>query len=113
MKKLTAFVLAAIMVLSMFTVISADTQKIEATFIKVGETRDYKDIQSAIDAAKAIDGTVVIDLDEGDYNLTDTIKIEDADGIVIRGNGCFGEAFRPWYYRPRQYEGNRLRCRRD
>ena len=87
MKKLTAFVLAAIMVLSMFTVISADTQKIEATFIKVGETRDYKDIQSAIDAAKAIDGTVVIDLDEGDYNLTDTIKIEDADGIVIRGNG--------------------------
>ena len=55
MKKLTAFVLAAIMVLSMFTVISADTQKIQATFIKVGANEQYKDIQSAVDAAKGIE----------------------------------------------------------
>lgn len=87
MKKLTAFVLAAVMVLSIFTVISADEGKIEATFLKVGADGGYKDLQSAVDAAKEIDGTVVIDIAEGNYALDDTVVIEDADGIVIRGNG--------------------------
>ena len=86
MKKILAMLLALMMLFSFMTVTSfAEDAKIQATIIKVGENEQYKTVASAVEAARAIDGTVVVELAGGHYDIPETIALTSADNnLVIR-----------------------------
>ena len=86
MKKILAMLLALTMFCSFMTVTSfAEDAKIQATIIKVGENEQYKTVASAVEAARAIEGTVVIELAGGHYDIPETIALTSQDNnLVIR-----------------------------
>ncbi len=96
MKKLLAFLLAATLLCTMFTAVSAES--VIATFLYVAENGDdaaagtadspLKTIAAAAIKAEGIDGTVVVNLRGGTYQMTDTISMtEKSSDIVIRAYG--------------------------
>ena len=59
--------------------------KIPTTLIKVGKNEQYKTVASAVEAARPINGTVVIEIAGGTYTVPDTIELTSADNnLVIR-----------------------------
>ncbi len=96
MKRLLALVLALTLVCSMFTAVSAES--VTATFIYVAENGDdaatgtavapLKTISAAVKKAEGIDGTVVINLKGGTYQMTETIALTEKNSdLVIRAYG--------------------------
>ena len=97
MKKILSMVITCMMILSCFAaVVSADdAEKIPATFLYVATDGSdsasgaadapFATLNKAVEAARAIDGTVVVNVKGGEYALGDTIALTEADNnLVIR-----------------------------
>ena len=95
MKKYLALLLTIVMILSAVIPVCAGESKTEATFLYVATdgndtnngsiTSPFATLNAAVKASKNIDGMVVINLREGSYKITETIKIE-RDNVVIRSH---------------------------
>lgn len=96
MKKIICFLLTLSLAFSFIGSAFAADEKVVASFIYVSpngsDTADgsiktpYKTLEKAIEAAKAYNSTVVINLREGEYPLSGTIEINsDNSDLVIRG----------------------------
>ena len=96
MKKVICLALVLALACSFLTAAFADgAEKVSATFIYVAESGDdaaagtadapLKTIAAAVKKAEGIDGTVVVNLKGGVYQMTDTINLTDANSnLVIR-----------------------------
>ena len=95
MRKLTAMLLALCMVFSCIIVLAAE--EVSAQFIYVAPNGDdaasgtiespLASVAAAVAKAKAIDGNVVINLREGTYLVSDTVKIDGKDIVIKNYNG--------------------------
>lgn len=95
MKKL-AIILAALIALSSFAAVSAESAGKTVQFLYVSpdgsdeaagtKAAPFKTIGKAVSAAREIDSTVVVNLRGGKYNISEPIKLTAADkNLVIRG----------------------------
>lgn len=95
MKRIISLVIVCMMLSSCFAAVYADENKISASFIYVAENGDdaasgsieapFKSIAAAVKKAEGMDGTVVINLRGGVYQMTDTVEMTaDSSDIVIR-----------------------------
>ena len=99
MKRILALLLAVMTACSAFAAVSAADEKINATFLYVATDGSdaangsadapFATLQKAVEAARAIDGTVVINMHGGTYQMTDTINLtkEDSNLVIRSMNG--------------------------
>ncbi len=97
MKKLTVMILALALAVSFLVPVGAEG-KTEATFLYVAENGSdaasgsidapFATIEKAVDAARGIDGTVVINIRGGRYGFENTLNLTEKDNdLVIRAYG--------------------------
>ncbi len=95
MRRTIGVLLAALLVFSGFGAVAAEKEKISAAYLYVAvngsdenpgsQEAPFATIAAAVKAARSIDGTVVINLREGDYRMTDTVALDSEDhDLVIR-----------------------------